>query len=193
MALNSEDIIKQMKAKDKQSDKKSVTKTTDLGELGNDDKNSKELQAALAKINQLEHENDNLKSQAQSEFDTKDFAKKQDAVNAILAGDEKQYFVKHYEFNAGDKKIEFNVKMHLQSIQELTQIDIKAQQLTEGMLDNLSTGLQGLYRAISTFSIVGDDVPKWFTETSGYRVDILLSVFDDYLEWSDTFREQQLQ
>lgn len=91
------------------------------------------------------------------------------------------------------KKIEFNVKMHLQSIQELTQIDIKAQQLTEGMLDNLSTGLQGLYRAISTFSIVGDDVPKWFTETSGYRVDILLAVFDDYLEWSDTFREQQLQ
>lgn len=195
MALSHEEIIKQMKAEEAQKESKSKSNVTDLGTMGDESAETlalkKQLEEMKAKLNTTESENQKLKNQAQDAFDSKSFNENQNAVNTILNGDIKKYFKKHYSYKVGDSKLEFDVRMHLQSIQELTKIEVLAQQMTEGMLDSLQDGLAYTYRALATFKIVGDSVPDWLTDDSGYRLDIVQDVYSDYLDWSETFRQQQ--
>lgn len=195
MALSHEEIIKQMKAEEAQKESKSKSNVTDLGTMGDESAETlalkKQLEEMKAKLNTTESENQKLKNQAQDAFDSKSFNENQNAVNTILNADIKKYFKKHYSYKVGDSKLEFDVRMHLQSIQELTKIEVLAQQMTEGMLDRLQDGLAYTYRALATFKIVGDSVPDWLTDDSGYRLDIVQDVYSDYLDWSETFRQQQ--
>lgn len=197
MALSHEEIIKKMKAEEaKKESKKDNGKVTDLGSMEESPEMlelKKQLAESKAQLDKTESERQKLQNQVQDNFDTKSFNENQNAVNTILNGNVKQYFKKHYSYDVGDKKLEFDVRMHLQSIQELTKIEVLAQQMTEGMLDNLQDGLAYTYRALATFKIVGDSVPDWLTDDSGYRLDIVQNVYGDYLEWSETFRQQQVR
>ena len=197
MALSHEEIIKKMKAEEaKKEAKKGNGKVTDLGSMEESPEVlelKKQLAASKAQLDKTELERQKLQNQVQDNFDTQSFNENQNAVNTILNGDLKQYFKKHYSYDVGGKKLEFDVRMHLQSIQELTKIEVLAQQMTEGMLDNLQDGLAYTYRALATFKIVGDSVPDWLTDDSGYRLDIVQNVYGDYLEWSETFRQQQVR
>lgn len=197
MALSHEEIIKKMKAEEAEKEaKKGNSNVTDLGSMEESPEVlelKKQLAESKAQLDKTELERQKLQNQVQDNFDTKSFNENQNAVNTILNGDVKQYFKKHYSYAVGGKKLEFDVRMHLQSIQELTKIEVLAQQMTEGMLDNLQDGLAYTYRALATFKIVGDSVPDWLTDDSGYRLDIVQDVYGDYLEWSETFRQQQVR
>lgn len=142
--------------------------------------------------NMLVDENDHLRSKQDGEK----FQKQQTAVSSILNDDDHTKFVKSYTFPAGDNPEAINFKVVIRFGYGDAQGKIAGElvTLTNGQAKWLTEDDLEIQRAYATFRVLADQIPSWLKNPEeNSRVDILLYVYEEYLAWANSFREQQTQ
>lgn len=204
MALTEDEkrkAMQQLRDQDKQRQEKEAEANKDakpvdvIKQESKDDKDAI-IEALKSQIAKKDETIGSLKSQADDQFSEKTFLQENEALNAVLKGNDGKNFVKEYNLDVenSDNKLHFIVKMHLPNVMEISAIEQEFVDLTKGRGNSFSQTNQMLFRAISYFRVVGDEVPEWFKDPeSTYRWDIILSTWLDYEEWEDSFRDQQFK
>lgn len=142
--------------------------------------------------NMLVDENDHLRAKQDGEK----FQKQQTAVSSILNDDDRTKFVKSYTFPAGDNPEAINFKVVIRFGYGDAQGKIAGElvALTNGQAKWLTDDDLEIQRAYATFRVLADQIPSWLKNPEeNSRVDILLYVYEEYLAWANSFREQQTQ
>lgn len=154
------------------------------------DQRVKQLEEQLAK--QKAEKND-LKDQLSKRTDIKSYKEEQQALNDIVKNNDDYHFAKEYTVTSGNgRKQKIVVKMHAPSVIEQSDIQQEYADLTRGRGSGFVPMASELFLAIAYFRVVGDNVPKWFTDVDHtYRTDILFQVWEDYNDWLDDFLPQQ--
>lgn len=154
------------------------------------DQRVKQLEEQLAK--QKAEKND-LKDQLSKRNDIKSYKEEQQALNDIVKNNDDYHFAKEYTVTSGNgRKQKIVVKMHAPSVIEQSDIQQEYADLTRGRGSGFVPMASELFLAIAYFRVVGDNVPKWFTDVDHtYRTDILFQVWEDYNDWLDDFLPQQ--
>lgn len=154
------------------------------------DQRVKQLEEQLAK--QKAEKND-LKDQLSKRNDIKSYREEQQALNDIVKNNDDYHFAKEYTVTSGNgRKQKIVVKMHAPSVIEQSDIQQEYADLTRGRGSGFVPMASELFLAIAYFRVVGDNVPKWFTDVDHtYRTDILFQVWEDYNDWLDDFLPQQ--
>lgn len=154
------------------------------------DQRVKQLEEQLAK--QKAEKND-LKDQLSKRTDIKSYKEEQQALNDIVKNNDDYHFAKEYTVTSGNgRKQKIVVKMHAPSVIEQSDIQQEYADLTRGRGSGFVPMASELFLAIAYFRVVGDNVPKWFTDVEHtYRTDILFEVWGDYNDWLDDFLPQQ--
>lgn len=118
----------------------------------------------------------------------------QQAVEDIIKGDDNSHFYKEYSFPVPDNHpIKFRIIAHAPSFIENIKIQNELNEITEGHSQQYGSYIN-FATAYAYFKVIGDDVPKWFFDTSNlYRTDILTTVFADYYDWYNSFRNNYYQ
>lgn len=139
--------------------------------------------------------NADLEDQITNSNRMKSNREEQEALNSIIRNNDEYHFAKKYTITgANDKTKEIVVKMHAPSVSEQAEIQQDYADLTRGRGTGFAPGAQELFMAIAYYRVVGDNVPKWFTDIDHtYRADILLEVWNDYNEWLDQFLGTRFQ
>ena len=154
------------------------------------DERVKQLEEQLAK---QKAEKADLKDQLSKQTDMKSYKEEQQALNDIVKNNDDYHFVKEYTVSTTHgKKEKIVVKMHAPSVIEQSDIQQEYADLTRGRGAGFVPMASELFLAIAYFRVVGDNVPKWFTDVEHtYRTDILLEAFEDFEDWVSDFLPQQ--
>lgn len=202
MALTEEQkkqALEQMKAQakateEKQQAAKKEDEHAELAKLKAENKALKERMDKAEKTNtELKGDNEHLKHDLQSKVDTKTQAQQEAALNDIINSSNGKYFAKQYTFETqGGKPYKFFIKMHFPTVFEQGAIEQEFADLTNGYGYQFSDELIIVFKAIAYLRVVGDECPDELKDPDKlYRTDILVQIFSDYAEWSDTFRQKQ--
>lgn len=210
-----EKILAQMR--EAQAKQAEVAKKTGRAPLGGEEveqqsqpkpveKEQKQSISADERVRQLEEqlkkakeEKDDLTDQLANKGAYSENKKNQQALSDIVNANDSYHFTKEYEVttngNAGPKKTsKIFIKMHAPSIVEQFKIQTEVVDITDDYVGSISAAYQELATAIGYFRVVGDNVPKWFTNIEDtYRVDIIFDVWNDYQEWLSRFLEDRIQ
>lgn len=154
------------------------------------DERVKQLEEQLAK---QKAEKADLKDLLNKRTDMKSYKEEQQALNDIVKNNDDYHFVKEYTVSTTHgKKERVVVKMHAPSVIEQSDIQQEYADLTRGRGAGFVPMASELFLAIAYFRVVGDNVPKWFTDVEHtYRTDILLEAFEDFEDWVSDFLPQQ--
>lgn len=203
MALTDEEkqaYMKELREKDNKAreikDKKSPrTAKEEVKEIKNTD-SDKIIKELKEQLNKKDQQIKAMKDSQDDAYSEKSFVQENEALNAILKGNDGKNFVKEYDIpiDGSDKKTHFIIKMHLPTVIELSAIEQEFYDITKGRGANFTQSYAEIFRAISCFRVVGDEVPEWFKDPeNSYRWDILVSVWLDFEEWSEFFRQTKFK
>ena len=197
MAISKEkqaEVLEQMKqAQKKRAKNKGETVADDSAQ--SKDMTIEKLQEQVRSLSdRLEQEKDakqELADKARNQEKAKRYSIERDAVNDILFGNVNRFFEKEYSVKVAnsDSDYKFNIKMHAPTAIELGQISSKENEmLKQNKIKNVNSNVQSIFDAIATFSVLGDECPDWFKDPNKViRWDILMEVYNDFLEWQNTF------
>lgn len=157
-----------------------------------EDERVKQLEEQLKKV---KADKADLKDKLANNSKAESYKQEQEALNDIVRNNDDYHFAKEYTVsNTKGKSRKIVVKMHAPSVSEQAEIQQEYTDLTRGRGVGFTRMAQDLFLAIAYFRVVGDNVPKWFTDVDNtYRVDILFDVWEDYNDWLNSFLDTQLQ
>lgn len=157
-----------------------------------EDERVKQLEEQLKRA---KAEKADLKDKLANNSKEESYKQEQEALNDIVRNNDDYHFAKEYTVSTTKgRSRKIVIKMHAPSVSEQAEIQQEYTDLTRGRGSGFTRMAQDLFLAISFFRVVGDNVPKWFTDVDNtYRVDILFDVWEDYNDWLNSFLNTQLQ
>lgn len=102
------------------------------------------------------------------------------------------FFEKDYDFKVVDgDDIKFHIKMKpLPALDTITTVQNTMVDLTNGRNQYYDASYKFLLEAVAVIKSAAVDVPSWLLDLEHLnRIDILRTVYEDYLSWWDTFRQ----
>lgn len=190
-------------------DKKTSTTISSKGKganLGNDTQ-AIEIQRLREQVRNLTAQNNlNKKTVEQANAETKrlqehinaqESVKNEKAMNDVMKGfskdGEKDFFVKDYTFPVeGEEPLKLHIKMKALSAVGMADLEQEVVDLTGGKVKFFDETYKEIAEATMVFRVAGVEVPEWLKDPDKiYRIDIPITIYNDYSVWLQSFRKSR--
>lgn len=137
---------------------------------------------------QLQKQSDKTK-QLQNHIDMADGEKNEKAMNDVITG-YKDTFKKHYKFNVENgEPIEMDIEMKPLSAVGVSSLQQTVADFTGGKVKFFDSDYQEISEAVNAFQVAAIECPEWLKDPDKiYRLDIPLTIYEDYIDWLQSFR-----
>lgn len=97
---------------------------------------------------------------------------------------------KHMSFTDIDESYVGTFKFHHPTLIERMQIGVIKTQLLQGMEGVVDVLTDNIAHMTATLEVVLDEAPEWFKMDAIYDYQILDAVYEEYIQWYNSFRER---
>jgi hypothetical protein len=118
--------------------------------------------------------------------------------NARLLGSgiqkgKKRTLVKQLDFTEFDPEYVGTFKFHHPSVLERMQIGVIKSQMLQGLEGRVDIVTDNIAHMTATLQVVMDDAPVWFQVSEIEDYEILDTVYEEYIQWYNSFRRANKQ